>query len=83
MYENRENDFRMLKKEGLTLNMSMSVSGQPDMDNKLTDIVVKARQALVPQGLSDSESKKRCTELALMMDSLDIHDVGCCQNDPR
>jgi len=48
MYETREIDFRVLKKQGLTLNMSMSVSGDPEMSNKLTDIVVQARKALVP-----------------------------------
>jgi len=58
--------------------MSMSVSGDVDMDNKLTDIVIKARQSLVPKDLSDAESKKRCAELAALMDTLDIHDIGCC-----
>jgi hypothetical protein len=52
MYENRELAFRMLKKQGLTLNMSNSVSGDPDMSNKLTDLVCAARKAFVPKYLS-------------------------------
>ena len=52
MYENREYSFRILKQKGLTLNMSNSVSGDPNMSNKLTDLVVAARRALVPCNLS-------------------------------
>jgi len=36
--------FRKLKQKGLVLNMSHSVSGDPEMSNKITDIVVAARQ---------------------------------------
>jgi len=37
----------------------------------------------VPQGFPQDEIKRRCDELATLMDQLDIHDIGCCKNDPR
>ena len=55
MYEQRELAFRMLKKKGLTLNMSNSVSGDPNMTNKITDLVISARRAFVPKDLSEEE----------------------------
>lgn len=73
----------MLKKQGLTLNMSNSVSGDPDMSNKLTDLIVAARRAFVPKDLTKEEKGTRFDTLAKFMDNLTMNDIGCCEKDPR
>lgn len=83
MYEKREDAFRMLKKKGLTLNMSNSVSGDPNMSNNLTDLVIAARRAFVPKDLTKEEKEIRYDILAKFMDTLSMNDIGCCEKDPR
>ena len=63
--------------------MSNSVSGDPDMDNKLTDLVVAARRAFAPQQIDSEEKQIRYDELAALMDTFAMHDIGCCEKDPR
>jgi hypothetical protein len=63
--------------------MSNSVSGDPEMSNKLTDLVVAARRAFVPKNLMDEERDDRKSFLATVMDSFTMNDIGCCEGDPR
>jgi len=83
MFENNAADFRRLKKQGLTLNMGMSVSGDPNLSNKVTDLAVLARRAFAAPGLTQSEKESRWKELTDFMDTLSIHDIGACCDDPR